>query len=354
MEEITSGIPSTSVMMAAAKTMMSNEYIRFELHLKNGRLDHSLIPYYENVYKKESSMSKAINFKICCFDPYAYYFLITKESIAIIGDAININIKQCSDFAQSQSFKNHLVKKGLSPEINAEELENYLLKECSPVKAWSYLIFDSLNIRVAVRTNIAGGQCRQFVNLGAGLDTRALRLPFGSDSTVWEVDFAPVLNFKKKVLEQAKEVIPPLSKARNVYIRSDVLKVDYWIDKLIASGFQQDKPTFWLMEGLIMYFTEQEIEYLLSRISAISASGSSLFIQTLCPKVDKDQTNVYAFPLRDEFKSYTNTPATYFTNSGFTNELITKSEEELKDLFQYVNQIDIAETNTLYTIGYKP
>src|SRR5437764_6691619 len=48
----------------------------------------------------------------------------------------------------------------------------------------------------------AGG-ARQVVILGAGLDTRAFRLPWPAGSRCFELDLPPVLDFKEAVLAQA-------------------------------------------------------------------------------------------------------------------------------------------------------
>lgn len=46
---------------------------------------------------------------------------------------------------------------------------------------------------------VAAG-CDQVVIIGAGLDTRALRLPFPRPITVFEVDLPPIFEFKERVL----------------------------------------------------------------------------------------------------------------------------------------------------------
>ncbi|MFG2632012.1 SAM-dependent methyltransferase [Streptomyces sp. NPDC048473] len=111
---------------------------------------------------------------------------------------------------------------------------------------------------------------RQIVILGAGLDTRAFRLALPADVKIYEIDTAPVLDFKEATLSRHGFVCA----GTRVPVRADLR--DDWSASLRAAGFAPGQPTAWLAEGLIMYFTPTEADGLLSTISVMSAPKSSL------------------------------------------------------------------------------
>ncbi len=109
---------------------------------------------------------------------------------------------------------------------------------------------------------------RQVVILGAGMDTRAFRLPWLTDTHIYELDRPEVLQYKTSVLVN----IP--SKCHRHLISVDIREP--WVDKLIASGYQVEIPSVWLMEGFLYYLSEKEVHELLKIITQLSAQGSWL------------------------------------------------------------------------------
>lgn len=124
-------------------------------------------------------------------------------------------------------------------------------------------------------TRVVRGGHRQVVILGAGLDARALRIDLPHGTVVFEVDSAPVLNFKEAVL--ARHGLDDTS--RRISVRTDLR--DDWTAALLAAGFNPSQPTAWLAEGLIMYFTPDEADRLLSALSQVSAPKSTLAAEYL-------------------------------------------------------------------------
>lgn len=160
--------------------------------------------------------------------------------------------------------------------------------ETTAAQALSRRAKDGL-VWVAVRTRFlddfvlaaTAGTCRQLVLLGAGLDTRALRLPLPDDTSVFEVDTEEVLAYKESVL--SKSARPAMSGARRVQVRADLR--DDWPTALTSAGFAPDERSAWLAEGLLVYFTEQENDRLLRQISAHSAPGSGFAVTLSVPGV---------------------------------------------------------------------
>jgi methyltransferase (TIGR00027 family) len=112
--------------------------------------------------------------------------------------------------------------------------------------------------------------CPQVVLLAAGLDTRALRLPWPRGVTVFELDLPEMFGFKEPVLAGCGAT--PTCERR-------IVPVDLrgtWADELVAAGFDRTEPTAWLAEGLLLYLTADEAARLLTAVGDLSPSGSQL------------------------------------------------------------------------------
>ncbi|MFJ8331547.1 SAM-dependent methyltransferase [Streptomyces sp. NPDC094437] len=125
-------------------------------------------------------------------------------------------------------------------------------------------------------TRQAEAGIRQVVLLGAGLDTRAHRLPWPRDCTVYELDREPVLAFKQRILDAPvrPDTPPPTPRARRVPIAAD-LRLD-WIDALCGAGFDPERPTAWVVEGLLLYLPAAVESRMIDTIDRFSVPGSSL------------------------------------------------------------------------------
>jgi methyltransferase (TIGR00027 family) len=112
------------------------------------------------------------------------------------------------------------------------------------------------------------GPMRQVVLLAAGLDTRAWRLPWLRDTTVYEVDRAQTLEAKAAVLERAGA--EPACARRAV---AGDLAAD-WGLPLLDAGFDAAAPSAWLAEGVLFYLAQPVIELVLGTLSSLAAPGS--------------------------------------------------------------------------------
>jgi len=124
----------------------------------------------------------------------------------------------------------------------------------------------------------AEGAGRQIVILGAGLDTRAFRLPWPAGGRCFELDLPPVLAFKAEVLAGAGAG----PACHRVTIPADLL-ADDWPRLLLDTGFRPEAPTVWIAEGLLIYFSQEENDRLLDQIGALSGPGHRLAVTSSRP-----------------------------------------------------------------------
>lgn len=115
-----------------------------------------------------------------------------------------------------------------------------------------------------------GAGARQVVLLGAGLDARAYRLAWPPGVTVYEIDTAGVLAFKRAVLDRAGAV--PTADRRT--LAADLC--EDWAAALLGTGFVPSAPTAWLAEGLLLYLPARAERRLIAAVDRLSAPGSSL------------------------------------------------------------------------------
>ncbi|MEE3752629.1 SAM-dependent methyltransferase [Mycobacterium intracellulare] len=128
----------------------------------------------------------------------------------------------------------------------------------------------------------AAAGIRQAVILASGLDTRAYRLDWPVGMTVFEIDQPAVIEFKTTTL--ASIGAEPKVDFRPVAID---LRED-WPTVLNAAGFEPNKPSAWIAEGLFGYLTPEAQDQLLDAVSALSAPGSRLGTEAVPNTVDMD------------------------------------------------------------------
>jgi methyltransferase (TIGR00027 family) len=131
---------------------------------------------------------------------------------------------------------------------------------------------------------------RQVVILAAGLDSRAYRLAWPDQTTIFELDRPQVLDFKREVL--AEQGAKPNAERREVAID---LRED-WPQALRDSGFDAAKPSAWIAEGLLIYLPAAAEEQLFTGIDALAAPASHVAVEDGAPIPSDD----YAAAVEEE------------------------------------------------------
>ncbi len=116
----------------------------------------------------------------------------------------------------------------------------------------------------------AASQVDAVVNLGAGFDTRAYRLPALADLLVWEVDQPENIAAKRLRLQTLFGAVPPhVTLVAIDFDRAELGAV------LAAHGYAADKRTFFIWEAVTQYLTENGIQATFAFL-AKAAPGSRL------------------------------------------------------------------------------
>ncbi|MER5598718.1 class I SAM-dependent methyltransferase [Streptomyces sp. NPDC002265] len=134
----------------------------------------------------------------------------------------------------------------------------------------------------------------QLVILGAGLDTRAWRLPGLAQTDVWEVDHPASQQDKRDRLAEAVSVPHSTDESDRITVELPVTArcvrftpVDFAVDDLgaalDAAGHDPSKPTTWLWEGVVPYLARSEVHATVAALAARTAPGSALVVNYQAP-----------------------------------------------------------------------
>lgn len=112
----------------------------------------------------------------------------------------------------------------------------------------------------------------QVVLLGAGYDSRFLRLPEFRHVKVYELDLNSTQVIKKSLTLKLLGRLP-----RNVtYVPIDFSR-DSIIQKLLGAGFQRRKKTLFIWEGVTLFLNQDILEKTLGRLADLNAGNRIVF-----------------------------------------------------------------------------
>lgn len=155
-----------------------------------------------------------------------------------------------------------------------------LLARVPGISTWiAYMQVRSRVIDDAVRAFVEGGGA-QLVLLGAGYDTRAVRLPELAGAAVFEIDHPATQAHKRRTLERIEVPSP----AHYVTWDFETRPLDDLPEALAQAGHDPTRPTLTIWEGVTMYLSETAIDASLRAIAAWSAPGSELAMTYLAKR----------------------------------------------------------------------
>ena len=124
-------------------------------------------------------------------------------------------------------------------------------------------------VRELVRSALSNGVA-QVAILGAGFDplSSELQREF-STAEFWEIDHPATQRHKVRACSE-------IGIERVHFVAVDFSAAVFERGVLINSGFDPAKRTFWIAEGLLMYFPADIVSSLIKTLSSLSATGSQL------------------------------------------------------------------------------
>jgi methyltransferase (TIGR00027 family) len=131
-----------------------------------------------------------------------------------------------------------------------------------------------------------GSGIEAVVNLGAGFDTRAFRLPDLARVPVWEVDQPENIDAKRSRLEKLFGVVPP---------HVTLVPIDFDHEDLAtvlgSHGYEPGKRAFFIWEGVTQYLSESGVRSTLAHLA--DAPAGSRLVFTYTPRDFIDGENFY-------------------------------------------------------------
>lgn len=137
--------------------------------------------------------------------------------------------------------------------------------EPNPVLSIRTRFFDDALVRIVEERALD-----QVVLLAAGMDTRAFRLEWPKDLTLFEVDRHEIFDRKEPVLSTAAAA----ARCNRRVVVADLSA--QWKASLLDAGFDPSRPTAFLVEGLLIYLNEASVDQLLADLSRLASAGSWL------------------------------------------------------------------------------
>ena len=157
--------------------------------------------------------------------------------------------------------------------------------------------------------------------LAAGLDTRAFRLDWPGGTRVYELDQPEVFRHKEPILDAAGA--RPRCDRRVV---ATDLRTE-WADALVTAGFDPDRPSAWVAEGLLFYLPETAVRQLLDDTYRLAAPGSYLVADMMTATPGPPQQFIELFAsLGAPFEFRADDPAALFGDHGWEGDAISLIE----------------------------
>ena len=111
----------------------------------------------------------------------------------------------------------------------------------------------------------------QFVELGAGYDTRTVQLQHNRQIRCFEIDLPKTQQIKRKLLNECG-----VDTSGVTFVSANFL-TDDWLDNLAKTGFDPGKATFFLWEGVTYYLSREAMEKTFRTIATVAPGSVVVF-----------------------------------------------------------------------------
>jgi len=112
----------------------------------------------------------------------------------------------------------------------------------------------------------------QFVVMGSGFDTKWYGDISKSGVALFELDQAKTQKLKIEYLKKCQIY------TSNVHYAEVDISKEHWYDKPEQTGYESNKKTIFLWEGVTLYLSEQDVRNTIREIKEHAAAGSVLAI----------------------------------------------------------------------------
>jgi methyltransferase (TIGR00027 family) len=120
---------------------------------------------------------------------------------------------------------------------------------------------------------------RQYVVLGAGLDSYAFRQPASRrDLVIFEIDFPATQREKRARIEALAWAWP-----ENLVFAACDFENESLIEALDRSSFDRDQPSYFAWMGVTVYLARDTVRQTLEEVRSIAAQGSSIAFEYALP-----------------------------------------------------------------------
>jgi methyltransferase (TIGR00027 family) len=169
---------------------------------------------------------------------------------------------------------------------------------------------------------------RQYVILGAGLDTFAYRNPWDDKGLrVFEVDHPDTQEWKRALLRDAEITVPDSVSFAQINFEEESLS-----DALSRAGFDRSKPSFFSWLGVTYYLTRDAIFETL-RFASATAKGSAIVFDYLIDPSLMNPTQLVGFKTLSQRVALGGEPwQTFFNPASFSDELRALGFEKVDDV----------------------
>ncbi len=218
----------------------------------------------------------------------------------------------------------------LALRILSEEARELVRAEAENQNSWGR----GLRIFLVTRSRFAEAELaraveqgvRQYVVLGAGLDTFAYRNPF-AELRVFEVDHPDTQAWKRERLQHAAIAIPESMRFAPVDFERDTLQ-----HGLEAVGFRREEPAFFAWLGVVPYLTRDAAFSTLEFVASLPRGGGVVFDYAI-PREMMTETERIAFEALAERVAHVGEPfRLFFRPDELEAELRALGFREIEDV----------------------